>query len=198
GGFGAWSAADVTGWQMHAGNDPLTAVPALLLRDGARLRPVRFGQVDGDGALTVQVDDERVRLALHEFEPGAGDARWRLAVGGSVETLGIARQGDVLFVQARGRAHMLDAVAYLTQAGAAKGTSGELRTPMMGTILATHAEVGQALRAGDVVVTMESMKMEMKICAEHDGVLESLTAAAGQTVERGRVVAVVAAAQGAA
>ncbi len=83
-------------------------------------------------------------------------------------------------------------------AGAAKGTSGELRTPMMGTILATHAEVGQPLRAGDVVVTMESMKMELKICAEHDGVLESLTASAGQTVERGRVVAVVAAAQDAA
>jgi 3-methylcrotonyl-CoA carboxylase alpha subunit len=198
GGCGAWSAADVTGWQMHAGDDPLTAVPALLLRDGARLRPVRFGQADGDGALTVQVDDERVRLALHEFEPGAGDARWRLIVGDSVETLGIARQGDVLFVQARGRAHTLDAVAYLTQAGAAKGTSGELRTPMMGTILATHAEVGQPLRAGDVVVTMESMKMELKICAEHDGVLESLTASAGQTVERGRVVAVVAAAQDAA
>ncbi len=33
--------------------------------------------------------------------------------------------------------------------------------------------------------------MEMKICAEHDGVLRSLTVAAGQTVERGLVVAVV-------
>lgn len=36
--------------------------------------------------------------------------------------------------------------------------------------------------------------MEMKICAEHDGVLASLSAVAGQTVERGRVVAVVVAA----
>ncbi|MCW5656978.1 MAG: ATP-grasp domain-containing protein [Burkholderiaceae bacterium] len=192
--FGAWSSADVTGWQMHAGDDPLSAVPAVLLRDGTRLRPVRFGQADGDGALTVQVDDARVRIALRELEPGAGDGRWRLAVGDGLETLGIAREGDALFVQARGQAHTLEAVAYLTQAGAAKGTSGELRTPMMGTILATHAEVGQPLRAGDVVVTMESMKMELKICAEHDGVLESLTVSAGQTVERGRVVAVVAAA----
>jgi 3-methylcrotonyl-CoA carboxylase alpha subunit len=38
---------------------------------------------------------------------------------------------------------------------------------------------------------MESMKMELKICAEHDGVLASLSVSPGQTVERGRVVAVV-------
>jgi len=195
GGFGAWSAADVTGWQMHAGNDPLTAVPAVLLRDGARLRPVRFGTADAEGVLTVQVDDERLRLALRPLGPDGPDGpgvRCQLTFGDAVETVSFAREADTLFVHARGQAHSFEAVAYLAQAGAARSSSGELRTPMMGTILATHAEVGQRLRAGDVVVTMESMKMEMKICTERDGVLESLSAEAGQTVERGRVVAVVA------
>jgi len=59
----------------------------------------------------------------------------------------------------------------------------------MGTILKTHAAVGDLVHAGDAVVTMESMKMEMKICAEHDGILRSLTVSAGQTVERGLIVA---------
>ncbi len=190
--YGAWTAADVTGWQMHAGDDPVTAVPTLLLRDGKQLRQIRFGAPLADGELLVQVDDERIRLSLR-----AQGGLWQLGVGDAVETLAIARRDGNLFVQAQGSAFIFEAIAYLAQAAAALVTSGELRTPMMGTILQTHAAVGDAVRAGDVVVSMESMKMELKICAEHDGTLRSLTVAAGQTVERGLVVAVVNAAEAA-
>ncbi len=190
--YGAWTAADVTGWQMHAGDDPVTAVPTLLLRDGKQLRQIRFGAPLADGELLVQVDDERIRLSLR-----AQGGLWQLGVGDAVETLAIARRDGNLFVQAQGSAFIFEAIAYLAQAAAALVTSGELRTPMMGTILQTHAAVGDAVRAGDVVVSMESMKMELKICAEHDGTLRSLTVAAGQTVERGLVVAVVDAAEAA-
>ncbi len=190
--YGAWTAADVTGWQMHAGDDPVTAVPTLLLRDGKQLRQIRFGAPLADGELLVQVDDERIRLSLR-----AQGGLWQLGVGDAVETLAIARRDGNLFVQAQGSAFVFEAIAYLAQAAAALVTSGELRTPMMGTILQTHAAVGDAVRAGDVVVSMESMKMELKICAEHDGTLRSLTVAAGQTVERGLVVAVVDAAEAA-
>ncbi|MDP3820469.1 MAG: biotin carboxylase N-terminal domain-containing protein [Burkholderiales bacterium] len=190
--YGAWTAADVTGWQMHAGDDPVTAVPTLLLRDGKHLRQIRFGAPLAHGELLVQVDDERIRLSLR-----AQGALWQLGVGDAVETLAIARRDGNLFVQAQGSAFVFEAIAYLAQAAAALVTSGELRTPMMGTILQTHAAVGDAVRAGDVVVSMESMKMELKICAEHDGTLRSLTVAAGQTVERGLVVAVVDAAEAA-
>ena len=190
--YGAWTAADVTGWQMHAGDDPVTAVPTLLLRDGKQLRQIRFGAPLADGELLVQVDDERIRLSLR-----AQGGLCQLGVGDAVETLAIARRDGNLFVQAQGSAFVFEAIAYLAQAAAALVTSGELRTPMMGTILQTHAAVGDAVRAGDVVVSMESMKMELKICAEHDGTLRSLTVAAGQTVERGLVVAVVDAAEAA-
>ncbi len=190
--YGAWTATDVTGWQMHAGDDPVTAVPTLLLREGKQLRQIRFGAPLADGELLVQVDDERIRLSLR-----AQGGLWQLGVGDAVETLAIARRDGNLFVQAQGSAFIFEAIAYLAQAAAALVTSGELRTPMMGTILQTHAAVGDAVRAGDVVVSMESMKMELKICAEHDGTLRSLTVAAGQTVERGLVVAVVDAAEAA-
>jgi 3-methylcrotonyl-CoA carboxylase alpha subunit len=201
-GFGAWSAPDVTGWQMHAGDDPVSAVPNLLLRDGRRLHEIRFGTPQPDGELLVQVGTERVRLALRAEGAStalrAEGALWRLAIGDALESLAIARRGGSLYLQAAAGAFAFEAVDYLAQAGAAQATSEELRTPMMGTILATHASVGDTLRAGDVVVTMESMKMELKICAEHDGVLRSLSVVAGQTVERGLVVARVDAADAAA
>ncbi len=185
-GYGAWSALDVTGWQMHAGDDPVSTVPSLLLRDGKRLHEVRFGAPQPDGQLLVQVGEERVRLGLR-----AEAARWQLTIGDSVEQLAIARRDGSLFVQAQGLAFAFDAIDFLAQAAAAHVTSGELRTPLMGTILKIHAAVGDTVRAGDVVVTMESMKMEMKICAEHDGVLRILGVVAGQMVERGLLVGLV-------
>jgi 3-methylcrotonyl-CoA carboxylase alpha subunit len=183
-GYGAWSSPDVTGWQLHAGDDPVSAVPGVLLREGRRLHEIRFGAPQAGGGLLLQVGEERLRLALRPD----GDL-WQLTVGDAVESVAIACREGTLYVQAREGAFEFQAIDYLAQAGASQVTSGELRTPMMGTILKTHAAVGDVVHAGDVVVTMESMKMEMKICAEHDGVLRSLTVAAGQTVERGVLVA---------
>jgi 3-methylcrotonyl-CoA carboxylase alpha subunit len=183
-GYGAWSASDVTGWQMHAGDDPVSAVPAVLLREGRRLHEIRFGAPQPGGELLVQVGDQRLRLALR----ADGDL-WQLAIGDAIEHVAMARREGTLYIQAGEGAFDFQAIDYLAQAAGNQVTSGELRTPMMGTILKTHSAVGDVVRAGDVVVTMESMKMEMKICAEHDGVVRSLTVAAGQTVERGVLVA---------
>ncbi|MBI5269582.1 MAG: ATP-grasp domain-containing protein [Burkholderiales bacterium] len=184
---GAWSGADVTGWQLQAGDDALSAVPAVLLRDAASVHEVYLGIPGPDGFTTVLVGAQRLRLALR----AQADGGWQCEHGGELQTLALARRGTSLFVQGGGASHQLEVVPYLARATAGSAGSGELRAPMMGTILATHAEVGRPVRAGDVVVTMESMKMELKICAEHDGVLASLSVSPGQTVERGRVVAVV-------
>lgn len=62
---------------------------------------------------------------------------------------------------------------------------------MMGMILKIHVAVGERVRSGDVVATMESMKMELRINADHDGVVRSLSVQNGQMVERGLVVALV-------
>jgi len=64
----------------------------------------------------------------------------------------------------------------------------ELRAPMMGMILKVNVKAGDAVKAGDVVAVLESMKMEMRICAEADGVVESTHCTEGQTVERNAVV----------
>jgi 3-methylcrotonyl-CoA carboxylase alpha subunit len=101
------------------------------------------------------------------------------------------RSDDTVFVQGGGTAHAIGVTSYLSQAATGRQASGQLRTPMMGMILKTHVAVGERVRAGDVVATMESMKMELRINAEHDGVVRSLSVQAGQMVERGLVVAVV-------
>ena len=42
--------------------------------------------------------------------------------------------------------------------------------------------VGQAVKKGDVLLTLESMKMENPILAEQDGTVAQVAVAAGQTV----------------
>ena len=53
------------------------------------------------------------------------------------------------------------------------------------------ASVGQKLVAGDEIMILESMKMEIPVIAEDGGVLKELKVAEGKTVNEGQVVAVI-------
>jgi biotin carboxyl carrier protein len=53
---------------------------------------------------------------------------------------------------------------------------------MPGRVLLVPAEVGAELRAGDPVIVLESMKMEMTIAAPMDGTLTAIDVALGDQV----------------
>jgi acetyl-CoA/propionyl-CoA carboxylase biotin carboxyl carrier protein len=56
----------------------------------------------------------------------------------------------------------------------------ELLSPMPGSVVAVGVEDGAAVTAGDVVVTVEAMKMEHALSAPVDGVVELLVAVGDQ------------------
>ena len=56
---------------------------------------------------------------------------------------------------------------------------------MPGTILRVNKADGDSVKAGDVVLVLEAMKMENEITAPVDGVIASLSLAAGSTVAGG-------------
>src|SRR5262249_9732826 len=66
---------------------------------------------------------------------------------------------------------------------------GELRAPMPGSVLLTPAAVGDAVEAGQTVVVLESMKMELALAAPIDGTVTELSVAVGDKVGRDQVVA---------
>src|SRR5205085_12383154 len=67
---------------------------------------------------------------------------------------------------------------------AAAGSAGdaELRVPFNGKVVAVHAQPGDAVRKGDTLVIVESMKLEHVIAAARDGIVRSLHVQAGQQV----------------
>jgi 3-methylcrotonyl-CoA carboxylase alpha subunit len=60
-----------------------------------------------------------------------------------------------------------------------------LTAPMPGTVAAVHARPGQAVRAGDALVTLLAMKIEHKIVAPTAGTVGDLRFAVGDTVPTG-------------
>ena len=58
-----------------------------------------------------------------------------------------------------------------------------------GKIISIEAGVGQAVKAGDSIVVLEAMKMEIPVVAPQDGTVASINVTAGQAVESGDVLA---------
>jgi acetyl-CoA/propionyl-CoA carboxylase biotin carboxyl carrier protein len=56
---------------------------------------------------------------------------------------------------------------------------------MQGTIVKIAVADGQQVKAGDVVVVLEAMKMEQPLTAHKDGVVSGMSVAVGQTVTAG-------------
>jgi biotin carboxyl carrier protein len=62
---------------------------------------------------------------------------------------------------------------------------------MPGSVLTVHAIAGEAVAAGDPVVTLEAMKMEHAVVTPVDGRIAELRVAAGEQVARGQVLGVI-------
>ena len=78
-------------------------------------------------------------------------------------------------------------------AAAAAPVSGgtNVISPMPGTILSVNVTVGQAVKAGDVLMVLEAMKMENDIVASADGTVRQLLVSKGSTVNTDDVLAVI-------
>jgi acetyl-CoA carboxylase biotin carboxyl carrier protein len=67
----------------------------------------------------------------------------------------------------------------------------EVRAEMVANVWKVVAAQGDAVAAGDTLVILESMKMEIPVLAETGGTLTDLRVGEGQVVQEGDVIAVI-------
>ncbi|MFA6928959.1 MAG: biotin/lipoyl-containing protein [Lentisphaeria bacterium] len=67
----------------------------------------------------------------------------------------------------------------------------EVRSPIPGTVLRVVANVGQAIKTGDDLIVIESMKMEQPIKAPSNGTVKAIQVDTGDTVESDQIVAII-------
>ncbi len=74
---------------------------------------------------------------------------------------------------------------------AAQGSAGsiEVVAAVPGKVFKVTANVGDAVKAGDTVIILESMKMEIPVVAPEDGTVASINVGAGDAVESGDLLA---------
>jgi biotin carboxyl carrier protein len=77
-----------------------------------------------------------------------------------------------------------------TTLGARASDTGEfqLRSPMPGLVIALPIEEGQPVRKGDVLLILESMKMQNELKAPRDGTIARIRVKAGDSVEQKQVM----------
>ena len=77
------------------------------------------------------------------------------------------------------------AAAPAAAAPAAAGEGACVASPMPGSILQVNVTVGQTVKEGDVLITLEAMKMENEIMAPKNGTVTQVAVSKGTRVETG-------------
>ncbi len=101
---------------------------------------------------------------------------------------------DVVVEEVGGSAPVAAAATPAVQASAptpaaAPAAAGEaVVAPMPGVILSVAVSAGQSVKKGDVLCTLEAMKMENEIYAPRDGVVSAVSVAKGESVESGKTL----------
>jgi len=137
----------------------------------------------------LEIDGQRVRAELRLPGSDGGDAEIR--VDGRTHRVLLARRGDTVWVQLDGRAHPVEVVDSLARAAraAADATGRDLLVaPMPGVVVEVAVAHGARVAAGDLLVTIESMKLQTAFRAPHAGRVAEVAFGVGQSFEKGAVL----------
>ena len=116
-----------------------------------------------------------------------GQGRVLVATEGGTHRLAWAvADGTVTWVFFEGRAYRLSADRDEGRRTAdADDAALSLAAPMPATVTKVHVTPGQRVQAGEVLLTLEAMKMELPIAAPHDGVVRTIACVVGDLVQPG-------------
>ena len=160
---------------------------------------VRFYPVSAEELLKIREDvvDGRFSLDITETTFSLKDYRAYLAANADEITAFKARQQQA-FNEERHRWKASDQSAAAVDADAGPPPIADdipegsvaVPSPVPGNVWKIQVAEGARVAAGDVLVIVESMKMEMTVTAPHDGIVVELRCAEGRAVSLGQTIAV--------
>jgi biotin carboxyl carrier protein len=94
-----------------------------------------------------------------------------------------------VWVSLRGRTYVLDRARRTASDSGAVSSTDEIRAPMTGKVVRVVTTAGADVQEGDLLLTIEAMKMEFKLVAPEDARVDEVLCADGDRVELGQLLA---------
>ena len=123
-----------------------------------------------------KIDGKEYKTAVQELEGGITE----VTVNGKSYKVEMEHAAPVAHHAAPAAAPKADAPKAAPSAAPAGGK--KVVSPLPGSVIKVLVAEGQAVKKGDTLLTLESMKMENAIAAECDGTVKQVAVKAGQTV----------------
>jgi biotin carboxyl carrier protein len=152
-------------------------------------------KIDDQEFLVEILDEKRIRINDKildvDFESVSGQPVYSLIIGGKSYEAYVSPNEEKWEILLRGRLYQAEVEdereKRLRAAGGAGATeSGEyhLKAPMPGLVVAIPVKEGQEVTKGQVLLILESMKMQNELKAPRDGVISRIKVRPGETVEQ--------------
>ena len=112
-----------------------------------------------------------------------GDGRYEI-VSDDRRTLAYGvRRGKNTWVFINGETWIIDASE--PSGRASRSDEAAFSAPMPATVVTINVSPGQTVKAGDTLVVLEAMKMELSVTAPRDGQVKSVACRVGELVQSG-------------
>ena len=145
-------------------------------------------RVDGaGGGGTVSIDGLPAGLEIESAAVGSGGLGrgWIRDEQGRPRAFAAGWVGDSLHLWLDGRQFIFERVSAQPSARLGGALEGEVLAPMPGRVVQVLVEDDQQVEAGETLVIMESMKMELVIEAPRAGAVKRVAVSEGSQVDRG-------------
>jgi acetyl/propionyl-CoA carboxylase alpha subunit len=143
--------------------------------------------LSGDADYDVEVDADRVTIAGAGEPLGVrpeGDGRWTVVTPAGEVAAIAALRGDAVWVGIDGHVFEIK-VRHGGRRRASTADDDALSAPMPATVVRLLVQPGARVAAGDLLIALEAMKMELAVRAPHDGVVKAIHCREGDLVQPG-------------
>ncbi|HRJ56325.1 MAG TPA: biotin/lipoyl-binding protein [Anaerolineales bacterium] len=136
------------------------------IRIGGRTIEVDFESVSGQPVYSLILDGKSYESYVYE-----ADNDWQVLLHGRQFQVKVEDEREKRLRAAAG-------------GGVAEGGEFHLKAPMPGLVVAVPVTEGQEVKKGQVLVILESMKMQNELKSPRDGVIDRIKVKAGESVEQ--------------
>ena len=140
------------------------------VRVGERLVEVNFESVSGQPVYSLILDGKSFESYVYQ-----GDEDWQVLLRGHLFQVKVEDEREKRLRAAAG-------------GGVVEGGEFKLKAPMPGLVVSIPVVEGQEVQKGQVLVILESMKMQNELKAPRDGAVSHIKVKAGESVEQKQVL----------